>query len=58
MYVVFNFRFTNNVQDMVVDGIPYSVFFVDAQCENDYKYLRLNDYKQVCKFICFLTDLK
>lgn len=41
------FRFTDNVQNIVVDHKLYDVHFMDAEVDDDYKILRYNTYEQV-----------
>ncbi|KAF2888194.1 hypothetical protein ILUMI_17979, partial [Ignelater luminosus] len=36
--------FINNVQEIIVDRIPYSVYFMDTESEDDYKTLRQYAY--------------
>lgn len=41
------FRFVNNVQEIVVDHRLYSIYFRDADTDDDYEILRYSAYETV-----------
>ncbi|KAK4877056.1 hypothetical protein RN001_009562 [Aquatica leii] len=46
--------FVNNIQNVIVDRIQYSVNFVNAESDDVYKSLRLTEYKQAnCFILCY-----
>lgn len=46
-----NYRFEDNVQGIIVDRIPWNVYFVDAESDDDYAILRRESYEKVTVFL-------
>lgn len=49
-----HFRFYDNVQDIIVDWVRHSVYFMDAESGDDYEILRKEAYlKADCILLCY-----
>lgn len=46
--------FINNIQEIIVDRLPYKVHFMDSETDDDYKILRENKLKKAdCVLMCY-----
>ncbi|RZC33715.1 ras-like GTP-binding protein RhoL [Asbolus verrucosus] len=53
------FRFQNNVQNIIVDRIPRTVYFMDTESDDDYEILRRDAYEKAdCILLCYSIKAK